>query len=163
MLYIPQVQALIKYHYLSWCFRMINKMLSKTCLCFSIEILLISIILSLKQLFFLKSVDYIKLIIISHIVSRGQFWLSGIVIACICVFVHVCVYKSLACLHDNSSTFKMGSPNLDQRYKTPSLKSLLFWELVDMWSSCQFWILKHYFSTKHISAVCVLYLVRSSM
>ena len=31
--------------------------------------------------------------------TRGQFWPPGIVVACVCV----CVYQSLACLHDNSS------------------------------------------------------------
>ena len=31
--------------------------------------------------------------------TRGQFWPLGIVVACVCV----CVYQSLACLHDNSS------------------------------------------------------------
>ena len=37
--------------------------------------------------------------------TRGQFWPSGIVIACVCVSVcvSVCVYQSLACPHDNSS------------------------------------------------------------
>ena len=39
------------------------------------------------------------------IFTRGQFWPSGIVIACVCVSVRVsvCVYQSLACPHDNSS------------------------------------------------------------
>ena len=37
--------------------------------------------------------------------TRGQFWPSGVVIACVCVSVRVsvCVYQSLACPHDNSS------------------------------------------------------------
>ena len=34
--------------------------------------------------------------------TRGQFWPSGIVIACVCVCVRVCVCQSLACLHNNS-------------------------------------------------------------
>ena len=38
----------------------------------------------------------------SHVyscITRGQFWPSGIVIACMCLFVHVsvCAYQSLAC------------------------------------------------------------------
>ena len=37
------------------------------------------------------------------IFTRGQFWPSGIVITHVCVSVSVCVYQSLACLHDNSS------------------------------------------------------------
>ena len=35
--------------------------------------------------------------------TRGQFWPSGIVIACVCVSGCPCVYQSLACPHDNSS------------------------------------------------------------
>ena len=38
-----------------------------------------------------------------NIFTRGQFWPSGIVIACVCVSVCPCVYQSLACPHDNSS------------------------------------------------------------
>ena len=37
------------------------------------------------------------------LLTRGQFWPSGIVIAHVCVSVSVCVYQSLACLQDNSS------------------------------------------------------------
>ena len=38
------------------------------------------------------------------IFTRVQFWLSGIVIACVCVCpcIRVCVYQSLASPHDNS-------------------------------------------------------------
>ena len=36
--------------------------------------------------------------------TRGQFWPSGIVVACVCVCVSVClsVCQSLACPRDNS-------------------------------------------------------------
>ena len=34
-------------------------------------------------------------------ITRGQFWPSGIVIACVCVCVRVCVCQSLACPRDN--------------------------------------------------------------
>ena len=34
-----------------------------------------------------------------YLFTRGQFWPSGIVIACVCL----CVRQSWACLHDNSS------------------------------------------------------------
>ena len=34
--------------------------------------------------------------------TRGQFWPSGIVIACVCVCVRVCACQSLACPRDNS-------------------------------------------------------------
>ena len=36
----------------------------------------------------------------NSIFTRGQFWPSGIVIACVCVCVRVCVCQSLACPHD---------------------------------------------------------------
>ena len=69
--------------------------------------------------------------------SRGQFWPSGIVAACICVCVCVCPFGSLSvpcpCVNHElvcvitRDLFKLGSPNLDQRCKTPWLRSLLFW------------------------------------
>ena len=45
---------------------------------------------------------------LSHLFTRGQFWPSGIVVACVCVSVcpcvrvSVCVCQSRACPHDNS-------------------------------------------------------------
>ena len=33
--------------------------------------------------------------------TRGQFWPSGIVVACVCLCVRVCVYQSLACPRDD--------------------------------------------------------------
>ena len=38
------------------------------------------------------------------IFTRGQFWPSGIVVACVCVSVCSCVYQSFACPHDNLSS-----------------------------------------------------------
>ena len=40
---------------------------------------------------------------LEFIFTRGQFWPSGIVIACVCGSVCVCVYQSLACPGDNST------------------------------------------------------------
>ena len=37
------------------------------------------------------------------IFTQGQFWLSGIVIACVCGSVRPCVYQSRACPHNDSS------------------------------------------------------------
>ena len=46
----------------------------------------------------------------AHFFTRGQFWPSGIVIACVymCVRVYVCQYvcQSLACPRDNSGPFQ---------------------------------------------------------
>ena len=44
------------------------------------------------------------------IFTRGQFWPSGIVVACVCVYVCVClcVRQSWACPSDNSSTVQAG-------------------------------------------------------
>ena len=51
-----------------------------------------------------------------HIFTRGKFWPSGIVVACVCLCVCpcVCVNPSLvrAITHD---PFQLGSPNLDHR------------------------------------------------
>ena len=72
--------------------------------------------------------------------TRGQFWPSGIVVACVCVCVSVCQSVCLSvclsvCVCVNHllvrpitlDPFKLGSPNLDQRCKRPWLRSLLFW------------------------------------
>ena len=68
--------------------------------------------------------------------TRGQFWPSGIVVACVCVCecLSVCqsVYlsraqnKGIVCQshaypQNNSGPFNLGSPNLDQRCKRPWL------------------------------------------
>ena len=67
--------------------------------------------------------------------TRGQFWPSGIVVACVCVCVclsvrlcvnHLLVRAIIRLL------FKLGSPNLDQRCKRPWLRSLLFWGAIDL-------------------------------
>ena len=66
-----------------------------------------------------------------YIFTRGQFWPSGIVVACVCVCVCVSVNHELvrAILHQ---PFKLGSPNLDQRCKIPWLRALLFCGAVDL-------------------------------
>ena len=65
--------------------------------------------------------------------TRGQFWPSGIVVACVCLCVcpYVCVNPLLvrAITHH---PFKLGSPNLDHRCKRPWLRSLLFWGVIDL-------------------------------
>ena len=68
------------------------------------------------------------------IFTRGQFWPSGIVVACVCVCVCVFVCLSVRlCVNHllvraiTRDLFKLGSPNFDQRCKRPWLRSLLFW------------------------------------
>ena len=63
----------------------------------------------------------------------------GIDIACVCVCVClsvcVCVSVSITCLSAHAITrdpFKLGSPNLDQRYKRPWLRSQSFWGAIDL-------------------------------
>ena len=41
----------------------------------------------------------LAIVCLGPLFTRGQFWPSGIVIACVCL----CVRQSWACLHDNSS------------------------------------------------------------
>ena len=68
------------------------------------------------------------------IFTQGQFWPSGIVVACVCVCMCVCVCVSVnhelvrAIIHQ---PFKLGSPNLDQRCKRPWIRSLLFCGVID--------------------------------
>ena len=44
----------------------------------------------------------------------------------VCPSVRVCMCQSLACPRDNSGPFKLGSPNLKQRCKTPWLRFQMF-------------------------------------
>ena len=70
---------------------------------------------------------------VSFLITRGQFWPSGIVIACVCVCVRVCVcVNHLLVRAITWNPFKLGSPNLDQRCKRPWLRSLLFWGAIDL-------------------------------
>ena len=71
------------------------------------------------------------------IITQGQFWPLSIVVAwiwvcvCPCLSVCVCVNHELVrmIIHDS---FKLGSPNLDQRCKPPWLWSLLFCRAIDL-------------------------------
>ena len=69
--------------------------------------------------------------------TRGQFWPSGIVVACVCVCLSVCLSVCLCVNHllvraITRDLFKLGSPNLDQRCKRPWLRSLLFSGPIDL-------------------------------
>ena len=69
------------------------------------------------------------------IITRGQFWPSGIVITCVCGSVCVCVCVCINYELVRSITHhpvKLGSPNLDQRCKTPWFGSLLFLGMIDL-------------------------------
>ena len=65
--------------------------------------------------------------------TRGQFWPSGIVVACVCVCLWIRLYvnhelvRAITC-----DPFKLESPNLDQRCKRPWLRSLLFCGAIDL-------------------------------
>ena len=59
------------------------------------------------------------------IFTRGQFWPSGIVVACVFVSVSLCV-NHLLVRAITQDPCKLLSPNLDQRCKIPWLSSLLF-------------------------------------
>ena len=67
----------------------------------------------------------------SFVFTRGQFWPSGIVVACVCVCVCLSVNHQLvrAITHQ---PFKLESPNLDQRCKRPWLRSLKFFGTIDL-------------------------------
>ena len=65
--------------------------------------------------------------------TRGQFWPSGIVVACVCLCVCPCVCVNPQLVRAiTHHPFKLGSPNLDHRCKRPWLRSLLFWGVIDL-------------------------------
>ena len=67
------------------------------------------------------------------IFTRGQFWPSGIVVACVCVCVCVCLSVNHQLVRAiTHQPFKLESPNLDQRWKRPWLRSLLFCGTIDL-------------------------------
>ena len=84
----------------------------------------------------LSSKRLINLISLSWTVfTRGQFWPSGIVVACVCLCVRPSVRvcgNHLLVRAITRHPFKLGSPNLDHRCKRPWLRSLLFWGVIDL-------------------------------
>ena len=71
------------------------------------------------------------------IFTRGQLWPSGIVVACVCLCVCVCMCVCVSVNHQFVWTItchplKLQSPNLDQKCKTPWLRSLLFLGFIDL-------------------------------
>ena len=65
--------------------------------------------------------------IIGLIFTRGQFWPPGIVVVCVCVCINHLLVPTIT-----RHLFKLGSPNLVQRSKTPWLGSLLFRGAIDL-------------------------------
>ena len=72
-------------------------------------------------------------IYMSSVITLGQFWPSGIFIACVCGYECpcVCVNRELVRTITHRS-IKLGSPNLNQRCITPWFRSLLFFEMIDL-------------------------------
>ena len=69
----------------------------------------------------------------NSIFTRGQFWPSGIVVACVCLCVCPCAFVNPQLVRAiTHHPFKRGSPNLDHRCKRPWLRSLLFWGVIDL-------------------------------
>ena len=74
--------------------------------------------------------NWINEIYVSRFITRGQFWPSVIVVACVCLSVCPSVrmcFKHLLVRAITHHPFKLGSPNLDHRCKIPWLRSPLFW------------------------------------
>ena len=72
--------------------------------------------------------------------TRGQFWPSDIVVACICLCLCVCAYvrQPWACPRDNLWPIQARIiPNLDQRCKMPLLNPLLFGEWLTLTSKAK--------------------------
>ena len=74
-----------------------------------------------------------ELQVMKPVFTRGQLWPSGIVIACVCVCVYVCVsfnhqfVRTITC-----HPLKLQSTKLDQKCKTPWLRSLLVLGFIDL-------------------------------
>ena len=71
-----------------------------------------------------------------HEASFGLRVLSLPASVCVCLSVCVCV-NHLLVRTITRDLFRLGSPNLDQRCKTPWLRSLLFYGLIDLDLQCQ--------------------------
>ena len=82
------------------------------------------------------------------IFTRGQFWPPGIVFACarpsFTKFVRAITHHP----------FKLGSPNLDQRCKTPWLRPLMFWGAIDLDLQGQIQLEKQ--NLPHFELVCTI-------
>ena len=57
------------------------------------------------------------------IFTRGQFWPPGIVVACLCVFVYVCINHGFVRAITHHS-FKLASPNLEDMCKRPWFRTI---------------------------------------
>ena len=61
------------------------------------------------------------------VLAFGYCRLPPSVCLCVCVCVNHLLVRAITC-----RPFKLESPNLDQKSKTPWLRSLLFWGLIDL-------------------------------
>ena len=82
---------------------------------------------------FLLAVEHVRpsgLLFLIFFFTRGQFWPSGIVIACVCgsVCPCVCVYQSRACPHDNSSPIQARITKFG-----PEMQNTLVWIPIVFW------------------------------
>ena len=67
----------------------------------------------------------------------GHIWPLDIVIACVCLSQYLSINPEFGPTLTHYP-FKLGSPNLNQRYKTPWLRSLLFWGQLTLTSKVRF-------------------------
>ena len=66
---------------------------------------------------------------IACIFTRGQFWPSGIVVACVCVCVRVSDRQSSACPCNNSSTVQARITKFGPEMEKTLVKiSIIFWD-----------------------------------
>ena len=76
--------------------------------------------------------QWVTAVIITMFLPEASFGLRVLSLpASVCVYVCVCgnhlLVRTITC-----HPFKLESPNLDQKSKTPWLRSLLFWGLIDL-------------------------------
>ena len=70
-----------------------------------------------------KTIQFCNSFQLTTIFTQGQFWPSGIVVACVCLHLYVCVCPSITSL----SVWQQVCLR-----KTPWLRSLLFWGFIDL-------------------------------
>ena len=85
--------------------------------------------------------DSHSMVAVTFVFTQGQFWPSSIVVACFCLCVRVCINHLLVHMI-TWDPFKLRSPNLNQRCKTPRLRSLLFRGTINFDLQCQILTLK---------------------
>ena len=77
------------------------------------------------------------------ILMRGQFWLLGIVIACFCVSIHLCVNRSQGCLHNNLWPVQVGITKFGPKAQNTLVKVPIVLGVIDLDPDSQILLQSH--------------------